>query len=700
MKDNHLRWMDLHKNKLKSIKVKLVKERQNKIKVRLISAFSIPAILIILLGILSYQSASKTVTDHYEKSIVSISDTSSLYLRYVMEELSSKVTEVANSKSLANYYNKYEKLDTSKRGELLRDTKNMIVNMKASTNKIFSYHIIGEKGSAISSNGTLPDSIYTDYINSKEGRMWRDNPSLKEFWSGYHHFIDDKFKFNQEDYGLSLTRKFKDGNGFIIVDIKKDVIFEALNKICQSKNTIAAFISPDEREIIMSGKEIKGNIFINQDFYKNAVTSPENYGSYYVNYNNEANLFVYSKLGNTGMILCSLIPKRDIIDQLSLIGFSTFFVAFFAAVAAIIIGTMIATGISNEVNHMTKSFALVSNGDFTADFKTERRDEFKILNSSVKGMLENICVLIKDMLKFGKKVYLSTESVLKNAETILSATKDISTAMEEVGKGIGTQAEDAEKSYKEMFLFSDKMNEVCKRSKKMGEVVDIVMGTLNNGKTMMEEFNTKTLATTGITKTIIHEIEDLKYQSSLISSIVGTINELAKQTNLLSLNASIEAARAGINGRGFAVVAEEIRKLAEQSINASQNISEIVNMIQDKIKHSVCTAKQAEDYLESQGIALVNTITILNEVNTSVDSLLEGFGEISKHMVEIEESKNKVLDSIQSISAVSEEAAVSSEEITATINEQVIAVSYLVNEVEELSVKAKELEASMNRFKV
>ena len=161
---------------LKDIKVlknedfkKLFQKKESKIKVKLIRSFFVPVILIILLGTISYYNASKTIQKNYKVSSRSTLDAMGMYTELMITDLSSKITEIANNKNLISYYTKFDKLSTSESRKLYNDTKTTIVNMKASSDKIFSYHIFSEKGSGISSAGTLPGTTYDEYIESPEG---------------------------------------------------------------------------------------------------------------------------------------------------------------------------------------------------------------------------------------------------------------------------------------------------------------------------------------------------------------------------------------------------------------------------------------------------------------------------------------------------------------------------------------------------
>jgi methyl-accepting chemotaxis protein len=282
----------------------------------------------------------------------------------------------------------------------------------------------------------------------------------------------------------------------------------------------------------------------------------------------------------------------------------------------------------------------------------------------------------------------------------LGSTKDISLAIDEIEKGVVQQANDTEQCLFQMSDLSNKINHVYENTYEIEQIAKETKIIVGEGIVTMEELNSKSSATTDITHVVINEIEELEVQSRSISNFVGVINDIASQTNLLSLNASIEAARAGDAGRGFAVVAEEIRKLADQSVNASNQIKSIVSTIQNKTKGTVVSAKQAKDIVESQMQSLAKTISTFENINEHVGSLVNNLNNIAEGVKGIESAKDETLDAIRNISAVSQQTATSSEEVSATANNQIASVEYLSQSAAELAEDSKKLEEAIQIFQI
>ena len=272
--------------------------------------------------------------------------------------------------------------------------------------------------------------------------------------------------------------------------------------------------------------------------------------------------------------------------------------------------------------------------------------------------------------------------------------------MDEVAHGVVTQAEETENCSKKMEDFSVQIVSVCDQTESMGDMADKAIDAVNRGKVIIEDLNKQSETTVRLTKELSQDIVNVKTQSDEIEKIINVINEIAEQTNLLSLNASIEAARAGEHGRGFAVVADEIRKLADQSMQAANQIKDIVGTIRSTTQQTTDSAQKTEEYIYKQADSLDETITVFGYINNCVDELVSGLQAMATSMKSIGQEKDEVEDSIRNISAVSEETAAATEEVTATLSEQANSIARLSEKAEQLARRVQALEEATSQFQV
>lgn len=183
-----------------------------------------------------------------------------------------------------------------------------------------------------------------------------------------------------------------------------------------------------------------------------------------------------------------------------------------------------------------------------------------------------------------------------------------------------------------------------------------------------------------------------------VTNITNVINDIANQTNLLSLNASIEAARAGEYGKGFAVVATEIRNLADMSKKSVNEIRSIINSIQEDTKNAVEIARTAEGALGMQEDAVKNTTGSYRSINDSVERLVVFLTSITDDVERIEKSRVTTLGAIENISAVLEEIAASSNMVSQTAAAQLNSVATLKESAEDLSRNADDLLGDVQKF--
>jgi len=681
----------------------------NSIKVKLIICILVPVLFIILLGIASYQKASGAIVKKFEEASLSAISKTADYFNIIMMSVKGVVLELSTDSELQMYYSGDYANDPIEEKERLSDLKSKLSEKSVFNGFINNIAVLGEYGTSISTRDKLNLDAYKEFKNTREAEIL--DASSGVVWSGKREYIDQGYESKLNDYGAVIyakaANKYNKPIGYIITDIKYSEIYNAIAELQLGEGSINAFIACDEREIVNILKEdgskadITDNnnpIIIDKDFYHEIMQGDEKEGYKYVYFNNEKHLLVYSKLDADGFLVCSLIPNAILLKQVKDIKTLTLVFVLIAVIAAIAIGTWVASGIGSTIGKINKGLSQVANGDLTITITTKRKDELKTLVDSIMSMIGNIRKLIEKTLSVVHTVSDAASSIENNSNIVLGATNQISLSVNDIKNGIMQQAKDSESCLGQMSSLSEKINMMNENSGKIAQTAIESKEKIKLGLQAIDELGEKAQNTYQITKNIMVEMEELSKESKAINKIIEVINDIARQTNLLSLNASIEAARAGDAGRGFAVVASEINRLAEQSLESAKEIYAILDNIDRKIKNTVNTVIQAEKIVASEEESLKNTVLAFTSIEQNVENLTYSLERITESIGVIENMQKNTLESIESISAVSEETAAASEEMADYANNQLKAVEKLDNEVKRLNKNSKDLKEAIDIF--
>lgn len=710
VKKEKLKKVKPKKEKLKKEKVRKPKKTGNSrkaakdkgmglrgIQVKLIGAFMIPVVLFVIIGFMIYSKCSTTLNSTYEASANTSVGTLEEYLGLGFENIELMATRLSINSTITSYYTGSEVKSES----MLMDAKVALSN--ESTADKFIDHIIvcAKSGTACSEKGAIRGDVYNAFVESEEGKNVESEIGMGSMWISSHPAIDEVTGYDSDEYALSLVTVLKNNSnksvGYIIIDVKTSFIQDILDNAQISDNSIKGFVLEDGSQVLSGDSDIK---FTDTDFYQEALTGENLQGSKEVSYEGADYLFTYSRIEGTNMLVCAMVPQKEIMAGAQAILRYTLIAVAICAVIAIVVGSVLASGISKAIRKVNRVLKKTSDGDLTGQISMKRKDEFNVLSSSITNMIGSMKDLILKMTNVSGHVSDSAVQVGTNSEVLLEVTKDITEAVDYINSGISQQAQDTESCLEQMNGLAERINVVHENTDEISEIAQEAQGAIENGMVIVANLGEKVQGTTEVTETIIREIRELNKESIAINSIIGTINEIAEQTDLLSLNASIEAARAGEAGRGFAVVSEEIRKLAEQSGNAGNQIGEIINHIQERLAATIETAGLAGESVAFQTEALNNTVDVFKNISQQVSKLAEDVEKITQSVGGIEQAKEDTMNAIESISTTSNQTESASEELARSTEKQLQAVEVLNDAVKRLQMDAEDLDTSVSIFKV
>lgn len=357
--------------------------------------------------------------------------------------------------------------------------------------------------------------------------------------------------------------------------------------------------------------------------------------------------------------------------------------------------------IVNPIKTVMEQMQKITSGNLNNDeLHTDSKDELGQLIHATNGMNNSMRNIMLTISEVTATVSAHSEELTQSANEVRSGTEQISTTMEELATGSESQANMTTDLSTMMKDYTEKIEQTTENTERATNESNQVLVLADEGTELMNASMKQMENIDSIVQDSVEKVQNLDEQSREISKLVVVIQDIADQTNLLALNAAIEAARAGEQGRGFAVVADEVRKLAEQVGNSVTDISTIVGSIQNEINQ--VTNSLNDEYKEVE--LGTNQIRLTNEkfstIQHSISEAVNSINFINTNMADIAASSQEMNSSIYEIAAISEQSAAGIEQTSASSQQTSSAMEEVAGSANELSKLAEELNGLVSNFKL
>lgn len=320
------------------------------------------------------------------------------------------------------------------------------------------------------------------------------------------------------------------------------------------------------------------------------------------------------------------------------------------------------------------------------------------LTEATNLMKDKVHKILNSIQEVSEQVAGSSEELAQSSDEVKIGAHQIAETMQELAEGTEKQANNSVELASIMNSFSTNVSHMNEKGKNMSVYSNQVQTLTQEGSQLMDNSTTQMKTIDKIVSGAVGKVESLSTKSKEISKLVQVINEIADQTNLLALNAAIEAARAGEHGKGFAVVADEVRKLAEQVSFSVKDISEIVTKIQDETEQVTLSLQSGYKEVTKGTHQIGQTEETFHKINTAIVSMNDNIKDVVNSLNDFSDSTIKINTAIDDIASISQESAAGVEETTATVEQTASSMQELNNSSEELAKLAEKLNQQVRLF--
>lgn len=436
---------------------------------------------------------------------------------------------------------------------------------------------------------------------------------------------------------------------------------------------------PVENELVkgLVSELAKGNRMESDviEYVFNGVTK---YASYYIALDGSAIIVITAdedevhETTNMVTTMCSVIGTAAIV--------------LFTVVGYILISIML-----RPVNQIADVIGTMSDLDFTEEKNIKklvnRKDEMGIMARAVALLREELIEVVDNIKSQSSELFAASERLDANARDTSATMEQVESAVGDIASGATNQAEETQSATENVIVMGSMVEETTSEVSALKVNADEMKQTSYEAQRILNELMKENDKTRESINEIYRQTNTTNESALKIKEATAIITSIAEETNLLSLNASIEAARAGDQGRGFAVVAAQIQKLAEQSSESARRIEEITNMLINDSSMAVETMQIVKENMDIQSDKMTQTDKMFETFNNGVIASINSVENIATKTDNLDSSRVKVVDLVQSLSAIAEENAASSQETSASVTQ----VSEIITNISDNANKLKEI---------